>query len=121
MTIINNIEIFQPSHNLKCLQKSDCFELISFNWSLDLNSVPSNEIWLIYIYIYYSTDVNESEYTNGISYILNKSIVGNRINLSLHQDQNFSLKHRGKIFSAKLSYGDLTTSIPLEIVSVLRI
>ena len=111
----------QPSYNLKCLQKSDCFELISFNWSLDLNSVPSNEIWLIYIYIYYSTDVNESEYTNGISYKLNKSIVGNRINLSLHQDQNFSLKHRGKIFSAKLSYGDLTTSIPLEIVSVLRI
>ena len=49
----------QPSYNLKCLQKSDCFELISFNWSLDLNSVPSNEIWLIYIYIYYSTDVNE--------------------------------------------------------------
>ena len=40
----------QP-YNLKCLQKSDCFELISFNWSLDLNSVPSNEIWLIYIYI----------------------------------------------------------------------
>lgn len=38
------------SYNLKCLQMSDCFELISFNWSLDLNSVPSNEIWLIYIH-----------------------------------------------------------------------
>ena len=108
----------QPAYNLKCLQKSDCFELISFNWSLELNSVPSNQIWLIYIHIHYSTDVNESEYTYGTSYVLNKSIVGNRINLSLDQDQIVSLKKRGKIFSAQLHYGDVTTSIPLEIVSV---
>ena len=108
----------QPSYNLKCLQTSDCFELISFNWSLDLNSVPSNQIWLIYIHIHYSRDINESEYTNGISYELNKSIVGNRINLTLHQDQIVSLKKRGKIFNAQLHYGDLITSIPLEIVSV---